>query len=99
MENLNEILRLVVLAFVVESVWETLKMAYDKDKISKSAIGALAVGITVALTVNFDILKVLEFNPVIPYVGVVLSGILISRGGNFVHELIKKLKGGEVSNG
>lgn len=99
MENLNEILRLVVLAFLVEAVWETLKMVYDKNKISISAIGALVVGIVVSLTVNFDVLMVLKFDPVIPYVGVVLSGVLISRGGNFVHEWIKKISGGDKSNG
>ncbi len=90
MESLNEMLRLVILAFTVEAVWETLKMTYDKNKLSISAIGALVVGIVVALTVNFDILRVLGFEPIIPYVGVVLAGCLISRGGNFVHDLIAK---------
>lgn len=94
----NELAKLVVLAFMVEAVWETLKLTYDKDKLNKSTIGALVVGIVVALSVNLDLLKLMEFNPVIPYVGVVLTGILISRGGNFVHSLIKRLTGGSDGN-
>lgn len=96
MENLELILKLVVLAFVVEAVWETLKLVYDKDKLNISTIGALVTGLVIALTVDFDLLRILGFNPVIPYVGVVITGIVISRGGNFVHELLKRIKGVKV---
>lgn len=98
MEALNELLRLVILAFTVEAVWETLKMTYDKDKLNKSTLGALIVGVLVSLTVNFDILIVLGFSPVIPFVGVVLAGIVISRGGNFVHNYIKTVTDKEVKD-
>jgi len=91
---MEELIRIVVLAFLVEATWETLKLAYDKDKVNISTIGALVTGLVVALSVNFDILLLLGFTPAVPFVGVVLTGILISRGGNFVHELIKKLQGG-----
>lgn len=91
---MEELIRIVVLAFLVEATWETLKLTYDKDKLNISTIGALVTGLVVALSVNFDILRLLGFTPVVPFVGVVLTGILISRGGNFVHELIKKLQGG-----
>ena len=91
MENFNEMARLVILAFLVEAVWETLKLVYDKNKLSISTIGSLVVGILVSMTVNFDILKVLGFTPVFPFVGVVLAGIMISRGGNFVHSWWAKI--------
>lgn len=95
-------LQLIVLALVVESVWETLKLVYDKDKLSKSAIGALCTGLVVALSVNMDVLKILGFAPVVPYVGVILTGILVSRGSNFIHELYSKylkVKKGDTPDG
>ena len=42
MENLNEMARLVILAFLVEAVWETLKLVYDKNKLNISTIGPLS---------------------------------------------------------
>lgn len=97
MENLEMFVKLIILAILVEAVWETLKLTYDKDKLNRSTIGALVVGLVIALSVNFDILEMLGFKAVVPYIGVVLTGILISRGGNYVHDLLKKWKGATVN--
>ena len=87
---LDTFIALVILGFTVEAVVETLKLLLVKGKISLATILSLLVGIVISLTVNFDILIILGFNPVIPYVGVILAGILISRGGNFIHILFDK---------
>ena len=86
------IVQLIVIAFLVEAIWETLKMVWQEKKASVDKIGALVVGIIVAFTLNIDIFIAIGLNPIINYVGVVASGILISRGGNFVHDLFKKIE-------
>lgn len=90
MDNLKN---MVIIAFLVEAVWETLKMLYDKDKINKSTMGSLIVGLLIATSVGFDILMAMGFESRIPYFGIILTGILISRGGNFVHDLSNLLTG------
>lgn len=89
--------QLIVLAIVVESVWETSKLVWQKGKISVDRIGALVVGLLIALTVRADIIALLGFEEYIPFVGVVTTGILISRGGNIVHDILEKISnfGGE----
>lgn len=86
-----DITKLIVLALLVESIWQTVKMIVQKGKPNLNVIGALFVGILMSVLVQANILDLLEFNQVIPYVGYVLTGILISRGSNFIHDLIDKI--------
>lgn len=85
------IITLLVLAIIVESVWETLKMTWQDGKVSIDRIGALVVALVVAIATKFDILALVKVNSSIPLLGVILTGILLSRGSNFIHDLITKL--------
>lgn len=80
-----------ILALISESVWETLKMTWQQGKVSMDRIGALIVSLVICIDVRVDILSLLEINTTIPFLGVILTAILISRGSNFVHDLIVKL--------
>lgn len=85
------ILGLLVIAVLAEAVWETLKMVWDKGKVSIDRVGAIAIGLLIALGTGFDILKMVDVPINIPYIGMILTGILISRGANFVHDLLGKV--------
>lgn len=85
------IITLLVLAIIVESVWETLKMTWQDGKVSIDRIGALVVALVVAIATNFDMLALVKVDSSIPFLGVILTGILLSRGSNFIHDLITKL--------
>lgn len=87
-----EILQLIMLAFVVEATWETSKMVWDNNKVSVDRIGALIIGLAVTLVYQVDLLATLEITPQSNILGVILTGILISRGGNYVHDLVGSLK-------
>ncbi|MGG7213017.1 hypothetical protein ACQPUY_05290 [Clostridium nigeriense] len=80
-----------ILALISESVWETLKMTWQQGKVSMDRIGALIVSLVICIDVRVDILSLLEINTTIPFLGVILTAILISRGSNFMHDLIVKL--------
>ena len=56
-----EALQIIVLAFVVEAVWETLKMVWQDGKVSIDKIGALGVGLAVALVYQQDVLASKSF--------------------------------------
>lgn len=88
MENL---LIIVMVALIAESVWETLKMTWQEGKVSIDRIGALVVALVLSIGVRLDILSLLGINTTIPLLGVILTGILISRGSNFIHDLLVKI--------
>lgn len=89
-----EFAQLVIVAILVEAIWENCKMIWKKGKFSISMIGALVVSILVCALTGVDIFPIVGLNIAIPFVGSVLTGIVVSRGANFVNELFTKLKGG-----
>lgn len=85
--SLTEIL---LMAFICEAIWQTLKMTFQKDKYATiDRIGALILGVLLAISCNLDVLSLLKVNSKIPYLGVILTGVLISRGSNFIHDFIQ----------
>lgn len=85
------LVQLIVLAVLAEAVWETSKMVWQEGKVSGDRIGALVVGLLVALGTQADLFELVGLPFVIPYVGMILTGILISRGANYLHDIIKRL--------
>lgn len=85
------ILSIVILALIGEAVWETLKMVWQEGKISIDRIGALVIGLLLALGTNLDILHLVGIEMQYKLIGVILTGILISRGANFMHDLIQSV--------
>lgn len=82
------ILNLIVISMIAEAVWETLKMIWEKGKLNFDRIGALAIGLILAIATGLDMFLLLGIDTIIPHIGTVLTGILISRGANFMHDLI-----------
>ncbi|MBS6504672.1 MAG: hypothetical protein KH415_24220 [Clostridium sp.] len=94
---MEKLLVIVMVALIAESVWETLKMTWQEGKVSIDRIGALVVALVLSIGVKLDILSLLGINTTIPLLGVILTGILISRGSNFIHDLLVKI--GQVEKG
>nr|DAY51850.1 MAG TPA: hypothetical protein [Caudoviricetes sp.] len=88
---MEKLIMLVVVAIIAESVWETLKMTWQDGKVKVDRVGALVVSMLIVFGTRLDILALLEIETVIPFLGVILTGILISRGSNFIHDLLVRL--------
>ncbi|EYE88979.1 hypothetical protein Q428_04860 [Fervidicella metallireducens AeB] len=79
---------MLVLAFMTETLWETLKMIKSSKGINIDRIGAMILGILIAIAANMDIFKLIEIPLGISYLGSILTGLLISRGANFLHDIL-----------
>ena len=88
---MEKLLIIIMAALIAESVWETLKMTWQEGKISIDRIGALVVALVLCVGVRLDVLALLGINVTIPFLGVILTGILISRGANFIHDLLVRI--------
>lgn len=89
-----EYMQLVIIAILVEAIWENIKMIWQKGKLSIDVIGALGFGILICMLTNANIFPIVGISIKIPVIGEILTGIIVSRGANFVHDLFTKLKGG-----
>lgn len=90
------IVTIITIALLVEAIWETLKMVWQEGKINVNTIGALIVGIGVSILAKIDIFTMQGISLSIPLIGWILTGILMSRGANFIHDLFNKLGDKEV---
>ena len=88
---MNKIMQILVLAFVVEALWETLKMVWKDGAFSVNKVGALVIGVIACVNFNIDVFEQVGIDGLNKMVNLVLSGVLVSRGGNFVHDLFGKL--------
>lgn len=89
MENF---LQIIVIAILAEAIWENLKMIWQEGKLSIDKLGALIVSVIIAIATQLDIFAILNFNIPIPFIGSFLTGILISRGANFIHDILTKIQ-------
>jgi chromate transport protein ChrA len=84
---------IIIAALLAESVWETGKMVWQQGKVSVDRVGALVVGLVFAMGAGLDLCALLGIGFIYPIIGQVLTGILLSRGANFVHDLFKSVEG------
>jgi hypothetical protein len=85
------ILSLIILALIGEALWETLKLTWQNGKLSIDRVGALLIGELLAIGTGLDLMAMVGVPLKIPYVGMILTGLLISRGANFIHDLLASI--------
>ncbi|CCY71997.1 putative uncharacterized protein [Clostridium sp. CAG:921] len=85
------VINILTAAFLVEAIWETLKLIWDKGKLCLDCIGSLVIGVLISILAKIDIFELQGLVLSIPFIGYILTGILISRGSNFIHDLYGKI--------
>lgn len=88
-----EYAQLVIVAILIEAIWENLKMVWQNGKFSIDKIGALVISILICILAKIDIFPIVNLSISVPVIGSILTGIIVSRGANFVHDLFNKISG------
>ena len=81
----------VMAALLVEALWESLKMLWQAGKLNYDRLGAILLGLAVCVLAKIDFFTTVGVSIPPPF-GYIASGILVSRGANFFHDLIKKVE-------
>lgn len=81
------------LAIVVEKLVEIFKdtvyaIPFLPDKFRPLTLNiiSMAIGLLLAFQANIDAFKLLDVKVVDPLIGVVITGLVISKGANFAHD-------------
>ena len=72
---------------------EYAKLLFVDKAIVWKQVAALILGIGLSVLAGTDLYAVGGVTFSLPYVGVVLTGIIFSRGSNYVADFVKKLQG------
>jgi len=99
MLQLQGVLILLVLSFMIEKVVEVIKIAFpflitidEKYKqIKLFVLISLAVSTVVAYGANLDMFALMGIEFTIPHVGIICVAIIMGAGSNFVHDFILKM--------
>lgn len=84
--------KLVIIAILVEAIWENLKMVWKEGKFNINMIGSLILSVLICSFTGSDIFAIVGINLNLPVLGCILTGIIVSRGANFVNDIFSKLK-------
>jgi uncharacterized membrane protein AbrB (regulator of aidB expression) len=90
MENKNKYMGLIFGAVIVEGIITYARNFYTGGVFSWSLLASVVLGIAVAVVYKLDLLKDFNLTTKVPYVSNILTGILISRGSNYIYDLIGK---------
>ena len=82
---------MVMITVLVEGIITYFNEFFVSGNAPWQMIFSLVLGIVVAIAYKFDLPRYLNMESNIPYVGCILTGILISRGSNYIYDLISKL--------
>ena len=88
-----EYAQLVIVAILIEAIWENIKMIWQNGKFSIDKIGSLVISILICILAKIDIFPIVNLSIMVPVIGSILTGIIVSRGANFVHDLFNKITG------
>lgn len=86
-----ELVSVFLFAVLVEAIITNVKQIID-DNFNWVKVTSLVLSIAISVAYQVDLFANAGFTSVVPYVGSVLTGIVISRGSNFVYEIITNLK-------
>ena len=87
--------QLIIIAILVEAIWENLKMIWDKNKLNINMLGSLLLSMIICVLAQINIFKIVGIELIVPVIGYLLTGIIVSRGANFVNDLFSKLNNKE----
>ena len=88
-----EYAQLVIVAILIEAIWENIKMIWQNGKFSIDKIGSLVISILICILAKIDIFPIVNVSISVPVIGSIFTGIIVSRGANFVHDLFNKISG------
>lgn len=87
----QDVSKMVMAAVLVEGIITYFNEFFVSDDAPWQMILSLVLGTVVAIAYKFDLPKYLNMESNDPYIGCVLTGILISRGANYVYDLLTKI--------
>ena len=87
----NKITSIMPLAIAVEATITYINQFFVDGKFCWEMRLSIILGILISIAYEIDLPKYHELNSRIPYLSNIITGILISRGSNYIYDLITKI--------
>ena len=87
----NKITSIMPLAIIVEATITYINQFFVDGEFCYEMFLSTIFGIVISIAYEIDIPKYLNLHSRIPYLSNILTGILISRGSNYIYDLMAKI--------
>ena len=87
----KEVSKMLMVCVVLEGIITYINNFFVIGEPHYQMILSLIFGIFIAVAYKIDLLKLANIESEIPHIGSVLTGILFSRGSNYIHDILKTL--------
>ena len=77
-------------AIAIEGIIFYVKTA-SEGEMPKSCVASIVLGVFVAINFDIDVFEYTRLHSIVPFIGNVLTGILLSRGSNYFFDLVGNL--------
>ena len=84
---------LALMAIVIEGVITYIKEIFVNKNVMWQQVLGIVLGIVVAIGYKAYLFALFGLTSTIPLLGCVLTGVLLSRGSNYIFDLVKQLQG------
>ena len=82
--------QVILFAVLVEAVVEGIKSVKEYGRINSVVALSMLVSLIASLAFDIDLFAMAGFSTAVPYIGAVLSSVIISRGSNYVSDIVSK---------
>lgn len=82
---------LIASAILVEAIISYINQFFVMGSFSWEMFMSICFGVIIAISYKLDLPEYFEMKSSIPWVGCIITGILISRGSNYLWDLLNKL--------
>ena len=83
------IFQILVISMIVERIWEYVQLVIGLDiGIRLKVIISALLSVAAALSLQLDLLFVLEITEAFSLPGIILTGVIIGLGSNFLHDVM-----------
>ena len=87
----KKVTSIMPLAIIVEATITYINQFFVSGEFCWAMFLSIIFGIVISIAYEIDIPKYLNLNSRIPYLSNILTGIIISRGSNYIYDLITKI--------
>lgn len=81
--------KMIMVAILIEGIVTYFNEFFVSGNMPWQMICSLALGIITSVSYKLDLPKHLGLKSTTPYIGSILTGILISRGSNYLFDILK----------
>lgn len=90
---MNELLGVGALTVVLEGVITYVQSWFVDKRVKWQQVASCGLGIGLAIAYKIDLLSQFNLTSEVPFIGQILTGVILSRGSNYTFDLIERLKG------